>query len=129
VEEETITIPAQRIVWSDWTAWQRLTLDARTDPEGVTPPNMPGVYEVRRKGEEERLTIGRTAYLRARIKRGLVKGKSPHSTGRRIRRSGEETRRLEVRWAQTDWPAAVEEALHKRYFEEFGKLPVYTKNT
>ena len=33
---------------------------------------------------------------------------------------------VEVRWAETDRPAAAEEELHRRHRERFGRLPRYT---
>lgn len=63
-----------------------------------------------------------------RIKQGLVKGKVPHSAGKRIR-AQEDLSRLVVRWAVTDRPAAVEEELHKKYKAKFGELPKYTEHT
>ena len=85
-------------------------------------PTDPGCYEVRRDGAEVRLTIGRAANLRSRVKQGLVKGKFPHSTGTRIR-AKEDVSKLLVRWAVTKRPAVVEEELHLRHREEYGRLP------
>jgi hypothetical protein len=73
----------------------------------------------------ERLHIGRTGNLRMRIRQGLVKGATPHSTGKRIRQE-EEVSRLVVRWAVTERPAAGEEELHRLYRQQFGRLPKYT---
>jgi hypothetical protein len=57
-----------------------------------------------------------------------VKGSVPHQAGNKIRRS-EDTSRVLVRWALTDWPAAAEEALHKQHVREHGRLPKYTQRT
>jgi hypothetical protein len=83
---------------------------------------------VRIVSAEARLTIGKAANLRMRVRQGLVKGKTPHSSGARIR-SIEDLAQLEVRWAETEYPAAAEEALHKAYIERFGSLPKYTMRT
>ena len=114
--------------WSDWHAWSRLEVDARSDPEGITPPKQAGVYEARLTDREERLTIGKAHNLRMRVKQGLVRGKAPHSSGEKIRES-EETSAVVIRWAVTDRPAAVEEELHRCHSEEFGSLPTYTERT
>ncbi len=125
---ETIRIPDIRLEWSDWYGWDRLWTDART-AEGVRIPNgRPGVYEARYRDEEERLTIGKTSDLRMRVRQGLVKGKTAHSTGDRIRRE-ENTSTIVIRWAETSRPAAVEEELHRRHCERFGGLPKQTKVT
>lgn len=125
---EKITLPPIVLEWSEWAAWNDLLVDSRSG-EGVRVPNhVSGVYEARHKDSEERLTIGKASDLRMRIKQGLVKGKTPHSSGKRIREQ-ENVSAIVVRWAVTDRPAAVEEELHKRYRAKFGKWPKYTDHT
>jgi len=120
-----IIIPPITLHWSSWIRWKTLEPHARS-PGGVAVPNgRPGVYEVRRLKEEERLTIGKAADIRHRVKQCLVRGKGPHPAGLEIR-SNEDVSQLEVRWAETDRPAAVEEELHRRHREHFGRLPRYT---
>ena len=63
-----------------------------------------------------------------RIKQGLVKGKAPHSAGDRIR-AKEDVSKIVVRWAITNRPPAVEEEMHKKHLNRFGKLPKYVKHT
>lgn len=127
MEKQSIHIPPQVLEWSDWVQWEDLKADARYG--GVKVPNKkPGVYEVKYKEGEERLTIGKTTNLRMRIKQGLVKGKSPHSTGEKIRAS-EDVSQLLVRWAETERPAAVEEELHRQYVSKCGRLPKHTEHT
>ncbi len=125
--KEVVKIPSMTIEWSDWVTWDKLKIDARTG-EGVRVPNESGVYEVRYRDVEKRLTIGRTKSLRRRIKRGLIKDKGKHSAGKKILAS-EDTSRILVRGAVTDRPAAVEEELHKRYYKKFSELPKYTEFT
>lgn len=96
-------------------------MDARSDPHAVNVPDDPGVYEVIIDGKEERLTIGKAASLRMRVKQGMVKGNAPHSSGERIRRS-EDTSIIKIRWAKTDRPVAAEEELH-RLHSRFLKRP------
>ena len=123
-----INIPPTMLKWSDWVSWVDLIIDAR-GVGGVRVPNQkPGVYEVRCRDGEECLTIGKASDLRMRIKQGLVKGKTKHSSGFRIR-ANEEVSKLVVRWAITDRPAAAEEKLHRKYRIKFGKLPKYTEHT
>ena len=127
MDNEIIDIPPIELNWSDWYSWHDLLEDARSG--GIRIPNkIPGVYEVRYADKEERLTIGKASDLRMRIRQGLIKGKSMHSSGKQIR-ANEEVTRIVIRWAETDRPAAVEEELHKRYLSKFGRLPVYTKHT
>jgi len=96
---------------------------------GVIVPNRKaGVYEAKYVDDEQRLTIGKASDLRMRVKQGLVKGKTLHSAGKRIR-ANEDIRKVVVRWAITDRPAAVEEELHRRHRERFGRLPKYTQYT
>ena len=122
-----INIPPIVLEWSQWVPWDHLKLDVRYGA-GVNVPAAEGVYEVKYRDTEERLTIGKTSDLRMRIKQGLVKGKVPHSAGKRIR-ANEDVSRIVVRWAMTDRPAAVEEELHKRYRDKFRRLPKYVKHT
>ncbi len=126
-EEEVIRIPTIRLQWSGWFHWAELKIDARSG--GVRIPNgEPGVYEARHEAENDRLTIGRTTDLRFRIRQGLVKGKTGHSAGESIR-DEEDTSTIVVRWARTDRPATVEEELHRRHVEKFGRLPRYVQHT
>jgi hypothetical protein len=128
MERQEVSIPTIVLEWSDWFSWDDLKVDARYG-SGVNVPNdAPGVYEVKYKDSEERLTIGKASNLRMRIKQGLVKGKVPHSSGERIR-ANEDTSRIVVRWAVTSRPAAVEEDLHQRYQNRFDALPKYVEHT
>ena len=127
MEKQTIDFPQIELLWHEWVHWDDLKRDARSG--GIKVPNkQSGVYEARFEGAEERLTIGRTSNLRYRIKQGLVRGKSSHSSGEKIREH-EDTSMIVVRWAKTDRPAAVEEELHKQHKIRFEKLPVYVENT
>lgn len=114
--------------WSQWVAWDRLILDARKKGGVRVPSGTPGVYEVKYAGARERLTIGRASNLRMRIKQGLVKGKVPHSAGKKIRDT-ETVSKLFVRWAVTERRAAAEEELHRRHRRRFGRLPKYVAHT
>jgi len=125
---QVITIPSIVLEWSDWVAWGELLRDARRRGIVRVPNRRPGVYEVKCANEESRLTIGKASDLRGRVKQGLVKGKTPHSTGKRIRAS-EDTSGIVVRWAVAERPACVEEELHRLYREKFGTLPKYTQCT
>jgi len=127
MEIQDILIPPVRLEWSEWNNWIALAEDARSG--GIHIPNKkPGVYEVRLNGHLERLTIGKASDLRMRIRQGLIKGKTSHSSGKRIRNS-EDTTNIEIRWAETGRPSAIEEELHKQYLAKFGKLPRYTEHT
>jgi len=128
MDKETIRIPPIELDWSDWASWDSLKVDSRSGQGVIVPNKVPGVYEARLTGAEERLTIGKASDLRYRIKQALVKGKAKHSAGDDIR-ANEDTSRIEVRWAATERPAAAEEELHKRYQTKFGKLPKYTEHT
>ncbi len=123
-----IEIPRITLNWSDWYAWSDFLRDARSDPNGITLPDAEGVYEAKLVETEERLTIGKASNLRMRVKQGLVKGKVPHSSGDDIR-SNEDLSKIVVRWATTERPAAVEEELHRKHIEAFGRLPKYTDRT
>ncbi len=128
MEVQEIRIAPIMLYWSDWFEWDRFLLDARTHPRAIRVPNSPGVYEVKYEHEQTRLTIGKAANLRMRVKQGLVKGKVPHSTGDRIREL-EDTTKIVIRWAETDRPSAAEEELHKIYVETHGALPKHTIRT
>jgi len=127
MEEETIKIPPIALKWSDWIHWDKIKEDARIGGIEI-PKKRPGVYEVKYEDTEERLSIGKASDLRMRVRQGLVEGKTPHSAGDKIR-ANEDTIKIIVRWAITDRPAAVEEELHRRYLNKFGKLPKYVEHT
>lgn len=128
VEDQVLNISPIMLRWSDWVPWMDLKIDARYGGGVRVPSGIPGVYEVKHMDTEERLTIGKASDLRMRVKQALVKGKVPHSAGKRIR-AQEDLSRIEVRWAATDRPAAAEEELHKKYETKSGKLPKYTEHT
>jgi len=124
MEIQHIQIPPIQLEWSDWHSWTELLIDGRSG--GIRIPNgRPGVYEARLIGNPERLTIGKTVDLRYRIRQGLVKGNAPHSSGDDIRLE-EDLSQVEIRWAKSDQPAAVEEELHRLHRVQFGRLPKYT---
>lgn len=128
METQHIEIPAFTLKWSVWHTWDNLQRDVRSDPEGVAVPDAAGVYEVKYRDTEERLTIGKASNLRMRVKQGLVKGKVPHSSGAKIR-AIEGTSQIVIRWAETDRPSAAEEELHRQYISRFGQLPKHTART
>lgn len=114
--------------WTNWYRWADLRIDARSSPNAPQPPNRPGVYEAKVRDATTRLTIGKASNLRMRVKQGLVKGKTRHSSGDDIR-AGEDMSKVLVRWALTDRPAAVEEELHRLYKHKHKRLPKYTDVT
>ena len=127
METQDIYIPPIHLEWSAWVPWNELMKDARSG--GIRIPNgKSGVYEARLGHNLERLTIGKASDLRRRIRQGLIKGKAKHSSGERIR-ANEDIDKIEIRWAETDRPSAVEEELHKQYRARFGKWPKYTDHT
>ena len=128
METTLIEIPPFLLDWSARIPWDRLARDARTDPQGISMPDGPGVCEARLATSESRLTIGKASNLRMRVKQRLVKGKVPHSCGKRIRQT-EPTAQILIRWAETDGPACVEEELHRRHIAVHGELPKYTERT
>lgn len=124
---EKIDIGSILLDWSEWVSWDELKADARMG--GIKVPNYePGVYEAKCRDTEERLTIGKASNLRVRVKQGLVKGRTKHSAGKKIR-AKENTSEIEVRWARTERPAAVEEELHKKHTKKYGGLPKYVDHT
>lgn len=124
---QVLTIPKVILEWSDWYSWSQIITDARSG--GISIPNKkPGVYEARLLNSDERLTIGKTSDLRMRVRQGLVKGKTPHSSGKKIR-ANEDTNSIEIRWAETERPAAAEEELHRQYKARFGQYPKHTDHT
>jgi len=124
MEDQVIQIPEIQLKWYDWQFWPDIAEDARSS--GIYIPNgTPGVYEAKHITQEERLTIGKTTNLRYRVRQCLVKGNGLHSAGTKIR-DNEHTDHIEVRWAETDRPAAVEEELHRLHKLKFGRLPKYT---
>jgi excinuclease UvrABC nuclease subunit len=125
-QKQIIRIGDIVIAWSEWFPWRRFQEDARQ--KGLTVPKASGVYEARVVNSRKRLTIGKATNLRHRVKQGLVKGLSPHSTGKRIR-AKEKLDRIQIRWAETKRQSATEEELHKQYKRKFNSLPKYVLNT
>ena len=123
---QRINIPFIELRWSKWYAWHDLKDKEKGFAETISPK--PGVYEVKHRDQNERLTIGMTNNLYQRVVKQLVRGKTAHSSGRRIR-AKEDTATIVVRWALTDRPKAVEEELHIRHEKRFGRLPTYTEKT
>ncbi len=122
MEKTEIRIPLIILEWCNWQPWERL------ESGEIEVEEKKGVYEVRIKGEEDRLTIGKSNDLKERIIKGLIKGKKKHSTGNRIRDKDKEAEK-EVRWARTDYPAAVEEYLLIQYMKNHnGDLPKRAKH-
>lgn len=128
-DHQLINIPDITLEWSEWHPWTEVNKVVRDG--GAKIPSCKGVYELRRPGvARERLTIGKASDLRWRLRQALVRGIGPHSSGVLIREREKETLNdLEIRWAATDRPSAVEEELHRQYKVEFGVLPLYTKRT
>lgn len=127
-EIQVVEIPKITLNWSPWIPWTKIELAARS-LEGIYIPNKKsGVYEVRYINDEKRLTIGKASNLRLRVRQGLVKGKASHSSGDKIRLS-EDITRIVVRWAETEYPSAVEEELHKQHIKKFGSFPLYVMHT
>lgn len=119
-DQQLITIPEINLEWSDWHSWESVNKFVR-DGGVEIPSEKSGVYEVRLRGEGDRREhIGRASDLRGRVRQALVRGKRPHTAGKRFRAQGEEfLAQLEIRWAETDRPAAVEEELHRQYQSKF----------
>lgn len=107
--------------WSEWFPWSDIASGR------IRAPGRAGVYEVRRRDQELRLTIGETNLLERRVSY-LVTGNGPHSAGERIRAS-EEVANLLVRWAATERHEDVEQCLHGEHRDRFGCLPTHTRRT
>lgn len=75
-EVQHITIEPLELRWSVWARWSELAADTRLGGIGV-PNGVSGVYEVRYEDAEERLTIGKAANLRFRVKRGSSEERPP----------------------------------------------------
>ena len=128
MKRQNIKIEKIELEWSDWVGWNAIKIDGRTKNAIKIPNRKPGVYEVRSRYGKKRLTIGRTSNLRFRVRQALVKGKSKHSSGNKIRKN-EKAKNLIVRWAETVRPSATEEELHRLHRLNYGCLPEYTERT
>ncbi len=119
--KEIIKIPEIKLDWSKYH-----TLDKIKE---IDIPKSAGVYRV--KYNDEIIHIGKASSLRRRVKYEFVNGDGEnHSAKKRILKEGKiNLKEIEIQWALTDWPNSVEEYLHKKFKEEKGKLPKYTKAT
>ncbi len=122
IENQAIKIK-EELKWSEWFDWNDLLNDK------IEVPICSGVYEVRIEDYKECLDIGKAANLRNRMLIRLIKGKYKHSTRDRMKKANVNFNSLKVRWAETKYPAAVEEYLHNLHKTEFGTLPTYVKKT
>lgn len=109
----------EAVHWSEWFPWSDIATGR------IRAPRRAGVYEVRRRNRELRLTIGETNLLETRVSY-LVRG--THSAGQRIRAS-EKVANLLVRWAATERHEEVEQYLHGAHRDRFGCLPTHTRRT
>lgn len=109
------------VQWSVWFPWSDIASGR------IRAPKRAGVYEVRRRDQELRLTIGETNLLERRVAY-LVRDTGPHSAGERIR-AREEVVNLLVRWAATERHEEVEQYLHGAHRDRFGGLPTHTRRT
>ena len=107
--------------WSEWFRWGDIASGR------IRAPRRAGVYEVRPRDQEMRLTIGETNLLQRRVSY-LVRGTGPHSAGERIRAS-EDVANVLVRWAVTERHEEVEQHLHGAHRDRFGRLPTHTRRT
>jgi hypothetical protein len=126
-EDQVLQTGPILLEWYRWCRWPDLAVSEKS-PDSIPIPTLAGVYEVRLHGEEPRLYIGRASNLERRIKQDLIRGYHIHPAGPAIRRSGD-TSRVEVRWADTERPAAAEEELHRLHVQRFGAHPKYTQRT
>ncbi|WP_372365047.1 hypothetical protein [Candidatus Uabimicrobium sp. HlEnr_7] len=122
--KEQLSIPPIELTWSTWHNWNDLKQHLRKSK--IKLPTSPGVYQVKLKKQKELLAVGKTMNLRSRVKQGLVVGSVSFSLGKKIRKN-EKCSELVVRWAETNRISTVEETLHLKYKEDFGKFPKYTK--
>lgn len=116
IENQTIEIK-EELKWSDLFNWQDLVSGK------VNVPKSPGVYEVVSENCEECLHIGMAGDLNRRIIRQLT-GNKKHSTRDRIAKENDLSK-LKVRWAETKFPASVEEYLHRKYKTKYSKIKKY----
>ena len=124
--KQEIKIPKIVLDWTEWIGFESIEHISKD-----LLPKKEGVYEVKLKKDDVMLTIGKSTNLRKRIRRGLVLGKVPHSTGKLIRKYEKKNiSDVVVRWALTDRCCAVEEELHIKYKRDHNnELPRYTKIT
>jgi len=124
-----IEVPPIVLAWSPWHRWTALAEYERGGSKVRLPARRAGVYEVMREGQGPRLTIGRTANLRERVKYNLVMGSGGPHPARKSIVENEDLGRVFVRWAITDRPATAEEVLHLEHIRRHGRLPKYTQRT
>ena len=126
---EEIELPTVVLRWSYFERWEDVATGMADGERIDTPPDEPGVYEVAGDSRDgSRLYIGRAADLKSRVCYALIVEKPPHPAGQKIREN-EDLAQLSIRWAVTDRPAAVEEELHRRHIETYGRWPKYTMRT
>jgi len=109
----------ETLKWSELHNWDDLA------SHKVKVPELPGVYEVLSEDCEKCLDIGMAGNLNRRILKQLT-GKGKHSTKKRMEGKVDLTK-LKVRWAETKYPAAVEEHLHRIANPQFTIVKKYLK--
>ena len=116
--EKEISIKIE-LKWSDWFNLTDLLNDK------IQVPDNSGVYEIRLN--DECFDIGKALSLNTRMLQQLIKNRGKHSTRDRMKKENVDFNNLKVRWVETDYPAALEEYLHKMHKKQFGILPKYVK--
>lgn len=116
IENQTINIK-EELKWSNLFDWNDLISGK------VNVPKTSGVYEVVSDSNDS-LHIGMAGDLNKRIIKQLT-GKGKHSTRKRIVENNVDLTKLKLRWAETKFPAAVEEYLHRKYKTKYSKIKKY----
>jgi hypothetical protein len=127
VEDQVLQTGPILLEWFRWCRWPELAVSEKS-PDLIPIPQKPGVYEVRFEAQERRLYIGKATNLERRIKQDLIRGYHVHPAGPALRKR-KDKRRILIRWADTDRPAAAEEELHRLHVERFDAYPKYTQRT
>lgn len=117
---QTIRIEPITLSWTPWFEWATLRRRANS-VGGVAIPKEPGVYELRLVGSRHPIYIGCTNRLWRRL-RVLLRG--IHKPGGKILQQYR-TDVLQIRWAETQRPACVEEELLRLFVRRHGRLPIY----
>ena len=124
--KETIKIPEIILNWRELCLFEEIAKNVKEG--GINVPNKPGVYKVLDE-KNETIQIGRSSNVRNRVKQGFVKGKTSHSTRKRMLNKKVNLQNLKIQWAETEWPNSVEEYLHKEFKKNYKRLPKFTKVT
>ena len=126
IENQDIEIPTIHLEWSSWLACHEQISQRTMVPNN--PRRTAGVYEARLRSRPDRLIIGKTNCVAEMVQDALGLGEKSGEPWESIR-DNEDLSQVEVRWAETTRPCAVQEELLRMHITQHKIIPKYYSST